>query len=32
MSKGMKGKNIRRIFSVILFALCAKLIYQSFFI
>lgn len=32
MSKGMKGKSIRTIFSVVLFSLCAKLIYQSFFI
>lgn len=32
MSKGMKGKSIRIIFSVILFVLCAKLIYQSFFL
>jgi uncharacterized membrane protein YfcA len=32
MSKGLKGKSIRVIFSIILFILCAKLIYQSFFI
>ena len=30
MSAGMKGKSIRVIFSVILFLLCAKLLYQSF--
>ncbi len=32
MSKGMKGKSIRRIFSVVLFALCIKLMYQAFFV
>ena len=32
MSKGLKGKSIRVIFSIILFILCAKLLYQSFFI
>ena len=31
MSGGMKSKTIRRIFSVVLFLLCAKLLYQSFF-
>jgi len=31
MSAGMKGRSIRVIFSVILFLLCAKLLYQSFF-
>lgn len=31
MSKGMKGKSIRIMFSVILFALCAKLIFQSIY-
>ena len=29
MSSGLKGKNIRVIFSVILFLLCIKLLYQS---
>lgn len=32
MSKGLKGQSIRVIFSIILFMLCAKLLYQSFFI
>jgi len=32
MSTGMKGRSIRVIFSVILFLLCAKLLYQSFFL
>ncbi|WDP91471.1 MAG: sulfite exporter TauE/SafE family protein [Desulfobacter sp.] len=32
MSRGLKGKTIRTIFSILLFALCAKLIYQSLFI
>lgn len=31
MTKGLKGKNIRTIFSVILFILCIKLIYQAIF-
>jgi len=32
MSAGMKGRSIRVIFSVILFLLCAKLLYQSIFL
>ena len=32
MSGGMKGKSIRIIFSIILFGLCAKLIYHSLFL
>ncbi len=32
MSKGLKGKSIRVIFSIILFLLCIKLIYQSCFL
>jgi uncharacterized membrane protein YfcA len=31
MSSRLKGKNIRIIFSVVLFVLCAKLIHRSFF-
>lgn len=31
MSTRLKGKSIRVIFSIILFALCAKLLHQSFF-
>ncbi len=31
MSSRLKGKSIRVIFSIILFALCAKLLHQSFF-
>lgn len=32
MSRGLKGKSIRVVFSIILFVLCVKLIYQSFFL
>lgn len=32
MSKGLKGKSIRVIFSFILFILCGKLLYQAFYI
>jgi uncharacterized protein len=32
MRKGLKGKSIRVIFSIVLFILCAKLFYQAFYI
>ena len=31
MSSRLKGKNIKIVFSIILFALCAKLLHRAFF-